>query len=125
MSTLREKGYPYAFDSTKCEECGGACCIGEKGNIFVNRGEIEAIANHLELDIEHFKREYLRKEGYKLSLKELLIKGSYECIFFDAKTKGCAIYQVRPKQCRTFPFWEYYKQRVSELKRECIGVIDV
>ena len=124
MSTLTQEGYAYAFESSKCEECGGKCCTGESGNIFVNRDEIEAIAAHLDLDIELFVRDYLRKVGYKYSIKELLRQDSYECLFFDDKAKMCTIYEVRPKQCRTFPFWEYYKQRISELKQECIGVID-
>lgn len=35
------------------------------------------------------------------------------------------IYEVRPTQCRTFPFWDYFKTRVDELKLECPGVVDV
>jgi len=27
-------------------------------------------------------------------------------VFFDGKTRKCRVYQVRPRQCRTWPFWE-------------------
>jgi len=39
-------------------------------------------------------------EGSKLSLKE---KANNDCIFWQ---DGCTVYQSRPLQCRTFPFWE-------------------
>lgn len=32
----------------------------------------------------------------------LRLKDNGDCIFWDA---GCTIYSVRPRQCRTFPFW--------------------
>jgi len=35
-----------------------------------------------------------------LSLKEKLNK---DCIFWDSL---CTVYEARPLQCRTFPFWE-------------------
>jgi Fe-S-cluster containining protein len=35
----------------------------------------------------------------QLSLKE---KANYDCIFWK---NGCSVYEARPLQCRTFPFW--------------------
>jgi Fe-S-cluster containining protein len=35
----------------------------------------------------------------------------------------CKIYNSRPKQCRTFPFWEDFKNNTKELIKECPGVI--
>lgn len=121
---MHHNGYPYAFDVTACAGCGGRCCTGESGNIFVKREEILAIAELLEMDVELFVTEYLEKRGYKYSLKERVVGLSHDCIFFNREIDGCSIYQARPLQCRTFPFWDYYKNRVSELKRECPGVID-
>ena len=63
------------------------------------------------------------KKGYKYSIKEQLFNGSYECIFYDRKSNGCGIYDARPTQCKTFPFWDYYKQRVDELQLECPGIV--
>jgi len=126
MSNLMKKeGYPYAFNPEACEECQGRCCTGESGYIYVNRSEIEAIAKLLNLSINDFGVKYLFKKGYKYSLKENLFEDSYECVFYDRESNGCKIYEARPTQCKTFPFWDYYKQRVDELKEECPGIIDV
>ena len=121
---IREEGYSYAFDVDACSGCGGRCCTGESGNIFVRSEEISAIASLLEMDIEAFKAAYLVKKGYRYSLKEKIVGLSHDCIFFDREAGGCRIYKARPLQCRTFPFWQYYKERVDELKVECPGIID-
>lgn len=43
------------------------------------------------------------------------------CFFFDRGKKNCSIYEFRPKQCKTFPFWEGVTKEY--LERECPGVI--
>jgi len=40
--------------------------------------------------------------GRQRSLRE---KANGDCIFFDRR-QGCTIYPVRPRQCRTWPFWD-------------------
>jgi Fe-S-cluster containining protein len=125
MSTIIQKeGYAYAFDADACSACGGRCCTGESGNIFVRPDEITAIASLLGMQSEPFKAAYLEKRGYRFSLREKLTGLSHDCIFFDRAFNGCQIYRARPQQCRTFPFWEYYKERIEELKIECPGIID-
>ena len=126
MSTLiKKEGFSYAFNPLACESCQGKCCTGESGYIYVNKTEIEKIANHLELDVRDFVNKYLFKKMYKYSIKEKKIGDSYECIFYDALSNGCTIYEARPIQCKTFPFWDYYKKRVDELKLECPGITNV
>ena len=34
----------------------------------------------------------------------VLSEASGTCVFLDPRTKGCGIYDVRPTQCRNFPF---------------------
>jgi len=120
---MNEEGYEYSFNPNACAQCGGNCCTGESGNIFVNQKEMEAIAMHLKLSMSEFKESYLIKVGYKYSLKERIVDKSHDCIFFDRKINGCGIYPVRPMQCRTFPFWPYFKNNLAELKAECPGII--
>ncbi len=120
---MKEAGYNYSFDPNACESCGGNCCTGESGYIFLNPNEMQAIASHLELSMQEFKEEYLFKKGYKYSIKERIVDESHDCIFFDRKINGCGIYPVRPTQCRTFPFWPYFKKSEAELKAECPGII--
>ena len=113
-------GFDYCFNQDACKDCEGNCCIGESGYIWVNRDEIKEIANFLNIDEKIFIDNFLIKVGYKYSIKERPYKNGYACIFFE---NGCKIYPVRPKQCRTFPFWDYFKDNIEELKKECPGVI--
>ena len=121
---IRKESFPYSFDSSACATCQGRCCTGESGYIYVSKDEIKAIAEVLNIDINELRVEYLFKKGYKYSIKELKYNDSYECIFYDRESNGCKIYNARPIQCKTFPFWDYYKSRVTELKEECPGIID-
>lgn len=84
----------------KCTECG-QCCTGAPGYTWVNDEEIETIANHLKLSLEEFGRRYLRFAKGRYALLE--DPRNYDCIFL--KDKKCSIYHIRPKQCRTFPWW--------------------
>jgi len=120
MKIISKEGFDFKFNADACKECEGNCCIGESGYIWVNPKEIENIANFLNMKKEDFINKYLIKVGYKYSIKEKPYKNGYACIFFE---KGCKIYDVRPKQCRTFPFWEYFKNNIDELLKECPGVI--
>ena len=121
---IKKDGYDYAFDASACSTCSARCCTGESGYIHVSTLEIENISKYIGLEIKEFMDIYLYKNGYRYSIKERMFGDSYECAFYDRKSNGCAIYEVRPSQCMTFPFWDYYKNRVDELKLECPGVID-
>lgn len=124
MSIIKEDGFNYAFETTACETCEGRCCTGESGNIFVTPDEIKKIAKLLQIKEKKFIAAYLEKRGYKYSIKERIVGLSYDCIFFDRAIGGCMIYKARPNQCMTFPFWDYFKNNIDELKAECPGIID-
>jgi len=51
------------------------------------------------LDREAFGRQYLRRVDGRISLVD---KPNLDCVFWDG---GCTVYDIRPRQCRTFPFW--------------------
>lgn len=121
---IKQDGFNYSFDASACALCPARCCTGESGYIYVSPQEIEHIASFLNLEAEIFIQKYLFKNGYKYSIKERKTADGYECAFYDRATNGCLIYDVRPTQCRTFPFWDYFKTRVDELKLECPGIID-
>ncbi len=122
---IKQDGFNYSFDARACSSCQAKCCTGESGYIHVNASEMESISKFIGLGIEDFTQSYLFKNGYKYSIKERKFNDSYECAFYDRASNGCVIYDVRPTQCRTFPFWDYFKTRVDELKLECPGVVDV
>ena len=58
---------------------------------------------------------YTRRAGGGLSLRE---KANGDCVFYD-RQKGCTIYPVRPRQCRTWPFWESNVVTPEAWRRTC------
>lgn len=116
---ITKDGFDFIFDESKCEECGGKCCIGD-GYVFLELDEIQKIAAFLNLNIDDFGTKYLRKIGNRYALKENL--NNPECIFLDENYK-CSIYDLRPKNCKSFPFWDIFKVNPQGAFRECIGLI--
>jgi Fe-S-cluster containining protein len=85
-----------------CTRCGN-CCTGEPGFVWVNDDEVKALAAFRGEPVEEVLGLYTRREGgTRRSLKE---KANGDCVFYDPDT-GCTVYPVRPRQCRTWPFWE-------------------
>ncbi|MEA1891984.1 MAG: YkgJ family cysteine cluster protein [Campylobacterota bacterium] len=124
MSTIvKKEGFKYLFDYSACSTCEGRCCTGDSGYIYVSKAEIENISKLLNLEVREFVQRYLFKKGYKYSIKEIEHNSSYECVFYDREANGCKIYEARPSQCISFPFWDYYKTRIDELKEECPGIL--
>jgi len=70
--------------------------------VWVNKEEIEGLAALLKLDVEEFEKRYVRQVGIRKSLIEF---PNGDCIFFHAESRTCQVYQRRPRQCRTWPFW--------------------
>ncbi len=123
---IKQKDYPYTFNPRACETCAGKCCIGESGYIWINKQEIFKLADYLKISVEELGLKYLTKIGYKYSISERKIgQDNYACIFFNLEKKQCSIYEVRPIQCRTFPFWDYFKQNIEEVKKECPGIVSI
>ena len=123
---MKQEGFPYAFDPSGCEACGGNCCIGESGYIWINKQEIEFLAKHLKITLDELRVKYLNKIGYKYSIKEVQLgENNYACTFFDLNKKQCSIYEARPVQCRTFPFWDYFKENVKEVYDECPSIKNI
>ena len=90
----------------ECQQCGRCCAGPEEGYVWVTDREIVAIAAHLHLPEEEMRERYVRKIARRLSLKES--PANNDCIFLcdnGLGGRGCAIYAVRPRQCRTWPFW--------------------
>jgi len=124
MELLEKEGYSFKFDPAACEACGGHCCTGESGYIWAKYDEIVNMAAFVNLSVEEFATMYLKKVKHRYSLVEKkLAEDNYACIFFDETKQRCSIYPVRPLQCRTFPFWEQFKQDEDEVRKECPGIV--
>jgi len=121
---IEHKDYNFKFDETKCASCEGNCCIGQSGYIWITPTEIDTLAKHLSISSKECFERYISKFGYKFSIKEKqLSKDNFACVFFDLDKKQCSIYEARPTQCRTFPFWEHFKTNIQEVIDECPAII--
>jgi Fe-S-cluster containining protein len=73
--------------------------------VFLSEADAANISKSLDMTMDEFIKVYCRwvdwEDGDRLSLKE---KSSLDCIFWD---EGCLIYETRPIQCKTYPFWAY------------------
>lgn len=87
-----------------CTRCGN-CCGGAPGNVYLEDAEIDALASRLGLDRSAFVQRYTRivhrRDGDRRSLIEFR---NHDCIFYR-RGRGCTVYEDRPRQCRTWPFW--------------------
>jgi uncharacterized protein len=104
---------PWYADGLKftCTQCGN-CCTGAPGAVWLSNTEMHRLAEHLQMSVQAMANKYCRKIGTRWSLKERVSpKGEYDCIFLKTieengmSRRVCGIYQVRPLQCRTWPFW--------------------
>ena len=87
----------------ECTGCGD-CCTGAPGYVWVNKEEIRGLAEQVgEENLERFEKMYVRQVGIRKSLKEY---SNGDCVFFDNQTRKCKVYSARPRQCRTWPFWD-------------------
>lgn len=109
----------------QCTECG-KCCSGSPGYVWVTEPEMESIAQILKISLEAFKKKYVRQKYNRYALVEKQsINNDYDCVFL--KDKKCMIYQARPKQCRTFPWWKENLRAEESWKlaaQNCEGIQD-
>lgn len=84
-----------------CTRCGN-CCTGEPGFVWVDDGEIAALAEFLGLPADEVFALHTRRGSRGRTVRE---KPNGDCLYFE-RGVGCTVYAVRPRQCRTWPFWE-------------------
>jgi Fe-S-cluster containining protein len=111
---MSEKPWYHNGLQFKCSGCGD-CCTGAPGYVWVNKAEIAALAELVDLDVETFMERYTRQIGIRHSLVEL---PNYDCVFLDAE-RHCTVYGARPRQCRTWPFWQSNIRTPEDWERTC------
>jgi hypothetical protein len=110
----------------KCVGCScGACCNGAAGPgaVWVDQVEMDGLARHLALAFDDFTARFVRRIDGRFSLVE---KPNHDCVFYE-QGKGCSVYDARPRQCRTYPFWgRILASRETWLAeaRVCPGIAD-
>ena len=92
-----------------CTMCGN-CCSGPEGYVLVDDAEAAALAKRLGISVREFAERYTRATSAGRSLTERVTEHGNDCVFLDReKMPGkavCGVYEDRPKQCRTWPFWK-------------------
>jgi hypothetical protein len=90
----------------ECVGCGNCCAGPEEGDIWISAAEIELLAKHLGMPETEVCKRFIKRAGFGAGIME--DNRTHDCVFLqtgpDGK-RGCAIYPVRPNQCRTWPFW--------------------
>jgi Fe-S-cluster containining protein len=99
----------------ECTQCGN-CCTGAPGNVWVNKEEMAALAARLNITAEEFEDGFVRRVGLRRSLLEF---PNGDCIFFDSEKRICKVYDARPRQCKTFPFWGSILKSPQAWERMC------
>ena len=89
----------------ECTGCGACCGRPGEGYVWTTPEEIAQIAARLDISEAEMRRKFVRKVAGRFSLVER--KDNNDCIFLipDGGGRKCRIYDVRPSQCRTWPFW--------------------
>ena len=105
-------------------ECQGTgkCCTsrGSYGFVYLTGADRKRVAAHLKIPTAQFTRKYCARDdnGY-FHLKN----PDKDCEFL--RNKRCGVYEGRPTQCRTWPFWpENLKAKTwtQEVAAFCPGV---
>lgn len=100
------------FECTRC----GKCCTGAPGFVWVNDEEIEGIAEFLGVGVEEVTGLHTRLAKRGRTLRD---NRDGDCVFYD-RTQGCTIYPVRPRQCRTWPFWHSNVESAEAWEQTCV-----
>lgn len=104
-------------------ECQGSgkCCITRSGYSFVylSFNDRKRIAAHFGISTRQFTGQYAQKTDGLYHLKD----PEGDCPFFS--NNRCDIYESRPQQCRTWPFWPENMKKIvweNEIVPSCPGI---
>jgi Fe-S-cluster containining protein len=104
-----------------CQPDCGKCCTrhGDYDYVYLDRRDVRRLAAKLALTVPAFRARHTRRdEGHTI-----LIMDGPACPFLDGTR--CRVYDARPSQCSTFPFWpENVRTRAAweQLASFCPGV---
>ncbi len=104
----------------ECQGTGNCCTSrGEYGYVYLSADDAKRMAKVIGVGLREFKREYCELTDGNLHLKN----PDQDCRF--VKDARCMVYEGRPTQCRTWPFWPENMNAKSwskDVKSFCPGV---
>lgn len=106
-----------------CQSGCGKCCNQPNGIVYLSIADAERISQHSGLSVE----DWLERDARKTYDGRFVLKSREEdgiCIHLN-ENQQCSIYQVRPQQCKAFPWWgeNLVSDRAwNEVKQQCPGI---
>jgi len=86
-----------------CNYCPGYCCYRLEGSfLLIDNDDINRLARYFQISDGEVRNRYMENR-YTFKVKD-----DDSCIFqsSDKMVRRCTIHQVRPSQCRRFPYTE-------------------
>ncbi|MES2274096.1 MAG: YkgJ family cysteine cluster protein [Chlamydiota bacterium] len=103
-----------------CTGCG-KCCTGSPGYVYLSLQDLERFSAHFKITQEEFMKKYTRFVDDQYALLDK--PGSDDCLFLQ--NNQCTVYEARPTQCRTFPWWIHNlrgPEDWEEASKRCEGI---
>lgn len=108
------------FECTQCSNC----CLFDPGYVFLSYNDLDRLVKYFNLSETEFIDRYCRKiDMGEHNCLSLLEKSNYDCIFWS--NGGCEVYESRPLQCRSYPFWKPFLTDMKSWNSEsesCPGI---
>jgi Fe-S-cluster containining protein len=106
-------------------ECQGSgkCCVsrGQYGFVYLTLADRKRMAKTMKLSTSEFSRKHCAKTDGVWHIKDEV---GLDCKFLENGNR-CGVYEGRPEQCRTWPFWPEVmnaKTWKDEVSKFCPGV---
>lgn len=83
-------------------QCQSGCtrCCDKEGWVYVTDGDVLRISAYLGMSLADFEQNFIYRTKRTARLR---VPKNANCTFLSEG--GCSIHEVKPVQCRTFPFW--------------------
>lgn len=103
-------------------ECQTGCtkCCEEQGFVYLTEDDITRIAGFLSLTPADFEKRYVYRTK---NLRRFRVPRYAQCSFL--KDGGCSVHEVKPMQCRSFPYWPELlisRRAWHETGKRCPGI---
>jgi Fe-S-cluster containining protein len=94
--------------------------------VFLTKEDREKLSNHLQLPVEQFaiQAEFNSTRFTKDKTVQWILRDAAPTCPFLRQGK-CSVYEVRPTQCKTFPYWPELLEKnnfKNEAKEACPGI---
>jgi Fe-S-cluster containining protein len=112
--------------SFACTSCG-RCCKSRNTRVYVNPSEVEELATHKSTTVPDFLHKYTSMVTDARGRVLTTLVGHptlQQCVFLEGNK--CSVYEARPTQCRTYPFWPQNLIGPAEWRAEaanCEGIL--